>query len=63
MTAIENNESRWTVIANGKQIANGTTIRRNGKVSHFVSTDKDKENTKREADATAKEDKLDLQGR
>ena len=47
--AIQNNESRWTVIANGKQIANGTTIRRNGKISHFVSRENfEKENVKKD---------------
>jgi len=50
-------EARWTVIANGKTIANGTTIRRNGKVSVsieqsprvdslFTKHDVDTENTK-----------------
>jgi len=56
MTALQNNESRWTVIANGKQIANGSTIRRNGKVSHFVSTESvDKENAKKEEAPTNEE--------
>lgn len=56
-TTIQNNESRWTLIANGKPIANGSTIRQNGKVSHYTATpkkDEKKEKKKENELATTK---------
>ena len=51
------------MIANGKQIANGTTIRRNGVVSHFVNTEKEKENKKKEEISSSDVDPIASNGK
>ncbi|XP_076807145.1 uncharacterized protein LOC143450469 isoform X1 [Clavelina lepadiformis] len=41
---MKTDESKWSVIANGKHIANGTTVRRNGVVTHTFVTSKTESN-------------------